>query len=160
MNCQCQLYRLLLMSSHAQSIDVGCRYEHWLAHRLDQHSRTQNQPPTNLHSSHGRSMPQSVDSCGASPHPPTAAAEQRSAGPAVALSIMHVPHEGEGVARVLVPLSGGVDSTLLAVLAHRCIPADEPIDLVNVCFAGARVASHPFHISLGEWKCATASGRT
>lgn len=44
-------------------------------------------------------------------------------------------------ARVLVPLSGGVDSTLLAVLVHRCVPDDEPIDLVNVCFAG--IASIP-----------------
>lgn len=38
-------------------------------------------------------------------------------------------------ARVLVPLSGGVDSTVVAVLAHACLPPGEPIDLVNVCFA-------------------------
>lgn len=38
-------------------------------------------------------------------------------------------------ARVLVPLSGGVDSTVIAALAHACLPPEEPVDLVNVCFA-------------------------
>ena len=37
-------------------------------------------------------------------------------------------------ARLLILFSGGLDSTLLAALAHNCLPANEPIDLVNVCF--------------------------
>lgn len=37
-------------------------------------------------------------------------------------------------ARVLVPLSGGVDSTVVAALAHACLPPGVPIDLVSVCF--------------------------
>lgn len=43
--------------------------------------------------------------------------------------------EGGGTgARVCVLFSGGVDSTLLAVMAHGHVPEAEPIDLVNVCF--------------------------
>lgn len=39
-----------------------------------------------------------------------------------------------GAARVALLFSGGVDSSVLAVLLHRALPAGEPIDLVNVCF--------------------------
>ena len=35
---------------------------------------------------------------------------------------------------VAVMSSGGVDSTLLAALAHRHVEAGCPIDLINVCF--------------------------
>lgn len=37
-------------------------------------------------------------------------------------------------ARVAVLFSGGVDCMVVACLAHRHVPADEPIDLINVCF--------------------------
>ena len=37
-------------------------------------------------------------------------------------------------ARVAVLFSGGVDCMVLAALAHRHVPADEPIDLLNVAF--------------------------
>ncbi|PNH02542.1 PHD finger protein ALFIN-LIKE 1 [Tetrabaena socialis] len=40
-------------------------------------------------------------------------------------------------APVMILFSGGVDSVLLAALAHRALPLETPIDLSNVCFGGA-----------------------
>ena len=37
-------------------------------------------------------------------------------------------------APVLILFSGGVDSTLIAALAHQALPIDVPIDLASVCF--------------------------
>ena len=41
---------------------------------------------------------------------------------------------------MLILFSGGVDSTLIAALAHRALPPDVPIDLASVCFTGGRSA--------------------
>lgn len=41
---------------------------------------------------------------------------------------------GVGGARVAVLFSGGLDSMVVAALAHEALPLDEPVDLVNVCF--------------------------
>ncbi|KAJ6574847.1 asparagine synthase-domain-containing protein [Mycena capillaripes] len=43
-----------------------------------------------------------------------------------------------GAARVAVLFSGGIDSTVLAFFAHKHIPLDEPIDLLNVAFENPR----------------------
>ncbi|KAI0321107.1 asparagine synthase-domain-containing protein [Amylostereum chailletii] len=40
--------------------------------------------------------------------------------------------------RLAVLFSGGIDSTMLAFLAHRHVPIDEPIDLLNVAFENPR----------------------
>lgn len=39
-------------------------------------------------------------------------------------------------APLLILFSGGVDSTLLAALAHEALPPSAPIDLASICFAG------------------------
>jgi len=38
-------------------------------------------------------------------------------------------------ARFMVLFSGGVDSTLIAALVHKALPAREPIELCSICFA-------------------------
>ncbi|KZT58497.1 hypothetical protein CALCODRAFT_494755 [Calocera cornea HHB12733] len=59
----------------------------------------------------------------------------------VRLRVQHIPRmnkEGERHSRVAVLFSGGVDCTLLACLAHRCLPLEEGIDLLNVAFENPR----------------------
>ncbi|VUC27113.1 unnamed protein product [Clonostachys rosea] len=52
------------------------------------------------------------------------------------------PHSSSSDARVAVLFSGGLDCTVLARLASDAIPAEQPIDLLNVAFENPRVASN------------------
>ncbi|KAF9243921.1 asparagine synthase-domain-containing protein [Melanogaster broomeanus] len=56
------------------------------------------------------------------------------------LDTEHIPQtpSEKGKARVAVLFSGGIDSTMLTFLAHRHVPVDEPIDLLNVAFENPR----------------------
>jgi len=55
---------------------------------------------------------------------------------AVAVRVATIPPPtAPGAARVAVLFSGGIDSMVVAALAHFFVPAAEPIDLINVCFA-------------------------
>ncbi|KAG1783721.1 asparagine synthase-domain-containing protein [Suillus placidus] len=59
----------------------------------------------------------------------------------VMLRVQNIPRRTsseKGRAQVAVLFSGGIDSTILAFLAHRHIPLDEPIDLLNVAFQNPR----------------------
>ncbi|KAJ6509277.1 asparagine synthase-domain-containing protein [Mycena vitilis] len=58
----------------------------------------------------------------------------------VELRVRDIPPSsaGPGAARVAVLFSGGIDSTVLAFFAHKHIPLDEPIDLLNVAFENPR----------------------
>ncbi|KZT21680.1 hypothetical protein NEOLEDRAFT_1073160 [Neolentinus lepideus HHB14362 ss-1] len=48
------------------------------------------------------------------------------------------PRQDADKSSVAVLFSGGIDSTVLAFLAHRHIPLEEPIDLLNVAFENPR----------------------
>ncbi|CAG9971595.1 unnamed protein product [Clonostachys byssicola] len=52
------------------------------------------------------------------------------------------PHSSSSDARVAVLFSGGLDCTVLARLASDAVPAEQPIDLLNVAFENPRVASN------------------
>ncbi|KAJ7597253.1 asparagine synthase-domain-containing protein [Mycena floridula] len=51
----------------------------------------------------------------------------------VRLRVQHIANS-----RVAVLFSGGIDSTVIAALAHRQLPEDEPIDLLSVAFENPR----------------------
>ncbi|KAM9487070.1 asparagine synthetase domain-containing protein 1 [Clarias gariepinus] len=56
-------------------------------------------------------------------------------GEAVRRRVQHLPHQSKpDQARLAILFSGGIDSMILAVLADRYIPSDQPIDLLNVAF--------------------------
>ncbi|KAJ2928771.1 hypothetical protein H1R20_g8336, partial [Candolleomyces eurysporus] len=55
------------------------------------------------------------------------------------LRVRDIPQTGPaGSARVSVLFSGGIDSTIVAYLAHNHVPPDEAIDLFNVAFENPR----------------------
>ncbi|KAH0590489.1 hypothetical protein H2248_000636 [Termitomyces sp. 'cryptogamus'] len=57
----------------------------------------------------------------------------------VMLQVQNIPQKtAKGKARVAVLFSGGIDSTVITYLAHKHIPYDEPIDLLNVAFENPR----------------------
>ncbi|KAI5091194.1 asparagine synthetase domain-containing protein 1 [Silurus meridionalis] len=54
---------------------------------------------------------------------------------AIRQRVEHLPHRSNpNGAQVAVLFSGGIDSMILAVLADRYVPLDQPIDLLNVAF--------------------------
>lgn len=56
-------------------------------------------------------------------------------GEAVCRRVLHLPHQcGTDQAQVAILFSGGIDSMILAVLADRYVPVEQPIDLLNVAF--------------------------
>ncbi|KAK7463808.1 hypothetical protein VKT23_007146 [Stygiomarasmius scandens] len=56
----------------------------------------------------------------------------------VMLRVQNIPPTQPGQSRLAVLFSGGIDSTVITLLAHRHIPIDEPIDLLNVAFENPR----------------------
>ncbi|OCH96623.1 hypothetical protein OBBRIDRAFT_809107 [Obba rivulosa] len=69
----------------------------------------------------------------------------------VMLRVRNIPRVGirEGQARVAVLFSGGIDSTMLAFLAHRHVDPSEPIDLLNVAFENPRKISVQIEGNIG-----------
>ncbi|THU94866.1 hypothetical protein K435DRAFT_966719 [Dendrothele bispora CBS 962.96] len=58
----------------------------------------------------------------------------------VMLRVQDIPRNTAqpGQSRVAVLFSGGIDSTIITLLAHKHIPTEEPIDLLNVAFENPR----------------------
>ncbi|KAG8961396.1 hypothetical protein FRC03_005408 [Tulasnella sp. 419] len=57
----------------------------------------------------------------------------------VRLRVQNIPkRQDPGSSRLALLFSGGIDCTVLAYLAHRCLPIEEPIDLLNVAFENPR----------------------
>ncbi|KAH8154286.1 uncharacterized protein LAJ45_02054 [Morchella importuna] len=53
--------------------------------------------------------------------------------------VRDIPFRGEGDVRLAILFSGGLDCTVLARIVHECLPAGEPVDLLNVAFENPRV---------------------
>ncbi|KAG6831260.1 hypothetical protein H0H92_011770 [Tricholoma furcatifolium] len=72
----------------------------------------------------------------------------------VMLQVQDIPQKPEtkGKARVAVLFSGGIDSTVITYLAHKHIPLDEPIDLLNVAFENPRKMRIQAEGNLGQTK--------
>lgn len=58
---------------------------------------------------------------------------------AVSLRVTRIQSNTDKSVGVL--FSGGLDSTLLAYLCHKCLPSETPIDLLNVAFHNPRIHS-------------------
>ncbi|OQR88312.1 asparagine synthetase domain-containing protein [Achlya hypogyna] len=58
----------------------------------------------------------------------------RALANAVRVRVESIPIVTTGAPRVAVLFSGGLDSVVLAALAHHYLPPDEPIELFNICF--------------------------
>ncbi|KZT36613.1 hypothetical protein SISSUDRAFT_1024067 [Sistotremastrum suecicum HHB10207 ss-3] len=57
----------------------------------------------------------------------------------VRLRVKDIPYQADGnIARVAILFSGGIDCTVIALLADRHVPPSEPIDLLNVAFENPR----------------------
>lgn len=53
------------------------------------------------------------------------------------------PPRTNGGSRVAVLFSGGIDSTIITALAHKHIPEDQTIDLLNVSFVNENSLKKP-----------------
>ncbi|KAJ2740959.1 hypothetical protein GGI20_005514 [Coemansia sp. BCRC 34301] len=56
--------------------------------------------------------------------------------------VMSIPDQGEGVPRVGILFSGGVDCITIAALLAQILPPNEPVELFNVAFENPRQAKH------------------
>lgn len=76
---------------------------------------------------------------------PSVARLQQRMDESLRLRVLNIPNRpslGEpAVVKLAVLFSGGLDCTVLARMAHDILPADKPIDLLNVAFENPRVVA-------------------
>lgn len=58
---------------------------------------------------------------------------------AIKIRCMTIPNPGDGHPRFAILYSGGLDSAILARLADLVVPADIPIELINIAFENPRL---------------------